>query len=193
MSLFLRDKCQEKLDSVGLNNYHVRVNDSKNIYIAGECGKPLVTIEGISLSRKSPSLDEIKLATDLLDDFLSKHLILIKDYISTKNYSDSLKIPLKVNIKNSKVVKNAYYDYWILKFSPKYFKEDDEISITNEGKISVPSISFNLDEEIDVFINPILSKAELKAIKKWLKDFDEYTSAKEKENLLLQKLNSCEI
>ncbi len=90
MSLILRKECQTPLDTYGLAEYHVRINDDKYLTIVGPCGKPLFSISGIVFSRTTPTLTEIAYATELLQEFLIKFKQEILDVIKAK--SDLFKV-----------------------------------------------------------------------------------------------------
>ena len=85
MSLMLRKACQPILDESNLQNYHTEIdNDSGDrcLRIVGECGKPLMQINGINFSRAAPTKVEIEYATELLQAFLVKYKNKIDKYVT---------------------------------------------------------------------------------------------------------------
>lgn len=81
--LLLRKECQPLLDAVGLGNLHIEVQD-KCVVLVGECGKPLVSVKGISFSKPTINSVEREYAVELFDKFLAKYATDINTYITAK-------------------------------------------------------------------------------------------------------------
>lgn len=197
MSLMLRKKCQTLLDNVGLDMYHVQVQDAnKYLQIVGECGKPLCSIEGIRLSRAAPNAAEIELALELFDAFLAKHAGTFKSFIAAKARADQAVIPESVdNLPSCVVQKHAYQDHWELEFHPLNMPAGAIVTAKSNGKISMSAYSCDIndiDDDFDTFGYGLRS-IELSAVDGWLKACKEYNEATREKKKLLSQLNSCEI
>ena len=83
MSLMLRKNNQDVLDSYGLSDFHVEIDDGyyKTLQIVGGCGKPLVSVPGIRFTRTQPTKVEIEYATELFMNFMDIHGKLIQTYV----------------------------------------------------------------------------------------------------------------
>jgi hypothetical protein len=193
VSLLLRKKCQELLDNVGLENYHVQVNSSnKYLEIAGECGQVLVTIEGIRLSRMSPSVPEIDLALELFDAFLARHTPTFHEFLQAKAVADKVSTPETPPLQNVKVEKAAYRDYTEMEFymvqcpgSPCFVK--------SSGEVVFPARTVNIYKEPDHTLCLALTTKENILVRKWVDGFRLHTEAVKARDRALAKLSSCEI
>lgn len=87
--LLLRQACQPVLDSYGLNDLHVTIKD-KTLTIVGGCGKPLVSIGGITFAKSSVSEKERIFVLSLFEAFMSKHSAAIIKYITEKKAFNAL-------------------------------------------------------------------------------------------------------
>lgn len=194
MSLFLRKACQEHLDGVGLQNYHIQVDDaSKCLLIVGECGDTLVSIAGIRLSRMAPGDKEIELAIDLFDDFLAKHTGTFKEFIAAKIRADRAQIPLTPpNLMDAKVVDTSYQNYWQLTFDLKSLPST-RVTVRSNGYVHVPGMTFDLVLDPSDSIQHCISTAERRSIESWMKACTEYHEATTQKERLLEALSSCEI
>lgn len=85
MSLILRQSCQPILDDNGFDNFHVEISNDLEMYIAGECGQPFCPVKGVKFSRRSPSTREVSYAAELLDAFMAKHAVAMRDFIDMKH------------------------------------------------------------------------------------------------------------
>jgi len=192
MSLFLRKACQENLDNVGLENYHIQVDEStKCLQIVGECGQILTSITGIRLSRMAPAPHEIKLAVELFDDFLAKHTATFKEFVAVKAKADNAVIPQTVALDKAQVTKQHYNDLWELRF--RMTNRDHTVTVTSNGLISMTSVAQNISEVPATYFTLGLTKTEYAVVKKWLEataDFHKWTKRKKK---LLEILGTCEI
>lgn len=194
MSLFLRKACQKNLDGVGLQNYHIQVDDtSKCLLIVGECGDVLVSIAGIRLSRMAPGDKEIELAIELFDDFLAKHAGTFKEFIAVKIRADKSKIPFVVpGLLDCVVQKIGYKNYWQLSFCMKS-EPSVSVNVKSDGSFFINSFSTNLVTDPDDNIQLSLSSTESNAVRKWIKSCNEYHIATEEKTKLLEILSTCEI
>ena len=93
MSLMLRKYCQNTLTNVGLADYHVGMSESKHMVIAGECGRPLLTVAGITFPKLAPTKVEIEYADVLLIEFLRTHKPEIDKYLKLHNRFLALPVP----------------------------------------------------------------------------------------------------
>jgi hypothetical protein len=196
MSLFLRKKCQEKLDEVGLENYHVQVDEtSKCLMIVGECGQIMTTIVGIRLSRMAPNEKEIDLALELLDDFLTKHADNFREFLKVKARAEQAKVPQAEDLpdlQNVSISKQTYHEYWELNFEPLYAPA--EVTVRSTGKITLHQVSLEADdpEEFDKMGNG-LTLAEMNSVRYWLDQCSGYQKAIEEKKHVLSILSSCEV
>lgn len=107
MSLMLRKYCQPTLFRAGLGDYHVNMDAAKNMVVSGECGKPLLTITGITFPKPAPTKVEIEYAEELLVTFLQAHKGELDRYIKLHNKFISIPIPaeevgtMKIKISNA--------------------------------------------------------------------------------------------
>jgi len=200
MSLFLRIACQERLDAVGLANYHVQIDESsKVLQIVGECGQTLTNITGIRMSRMAPPMREIDLAVDLFDSFLAKHTGTFKEFIAAKAKADQVKIPDKFKALQQTELYQDYSKNWSLKFVPKAYIFKNEKSYTSqvsdEGrlKLSPPDVNVLKNPEKAAQLIQGLTAEEFKEIQSWVDAVQVYTKALARKEELLKTLNSCEI
>lgn len=194
MSLFLRKACQENLDGVGLQNYHIQVDEgTKCLQIVGECGDVFVSITGIRLSRMAPADKEIDLAIELFDDFLAKHTGTFKAFLDAKIRADKSKIPLEVKgLLDAEVTKPNWQDYWNLKFSMKA-APDQTIEVQSNGSVKIPQFQFDMVDDPKVNIQPVLTPREVLSVQKWILACTEYHEATKEKTRLLEVLSTCEI
>ena len=82
MSLTLRQKTQDALNNVGLDDYHTRINENKYLAIVGPCGQPLMTVTGIEFTRREPTIAEVAYAVELFETFLLDHGAEIQNYLT---------------------------------------------------------------------------------------------------------------
>lgn len=194
MSLFLRKACQENLDNVGLENYHIQVDEgSKCLQIVGECGDVFVSITGIRLSRMAPAEKEIELAIDLFDAFLAKHAGTFKSFLDAKTRADKAEIPTEVpGLLNVDVSHQKWQNYWTLNFDMKNAPETT-VDVHSDGVLKIPMFQFDLVEDPTVDIQPALAAIEANAVRKWIRSCTEFNDATAEKERLLAVLSSCEI
>lgn len=190
----LRKKCQSLLDDVGLDNYHIQINEAHKILeIVGECGQSFVSIHGIRLSRMAPNDKEIELALELFEAFLVKHTATFKEYIKAKHAANLCHIPKEVEgLTGCSIYRNAYQDTYTLTFKTPN-NDSRNISIGSNGQVSFTAFSMDLNEcpASDIFECP--SEEEIALALKWLEDCNEYQELTDKAESLKNKLSSCEI
>jgi hypothetical protein len=110
--LLLRQSCQPLLDSAGLSDLHVSI-ENKCLTIVGSCGKPIVTIGGIKFSRTTVSAEEREFATSLFDKFLIKYNSDIVAFITAKKAFLATKKPeLPVGAKTSNFSTSMRFVQW---------------------------------------------------------------------------------
>jgi hypothetical protein len=194
MSLFLRKECQQLLDDVGLEMYHIQVGETnKNLEIVGECGQLLTTIAGIRLSRMAPNKDEIVLAIELFDDFLAAHTGTFKQFIAAKIRADAASIPREVpGLLNAEVTAPYYNEVWALSFSMGSIPTI-KVVVDSSGNVKIPAIAANLVTDPKDDINHHLSTKEEYAVREWIKACNEYNIATKEKTSLLEILNTCSI
>jgi hypothetical protein len=194
MSLFLRKACQDHLDGVDLQNYHIQVDDStKCLQIVGECGDVLVSITGIRLSRMAPGDKEIALAIELFDDFLAKHAGTFKSFIEAKIRADKAAIPTRVpGLLNANVAKPNYQGYWALTFQLGA-NSDVTVSVRSDGKVSIPSYTVEVLSNPEQSLQCSFSVKEENAVRSWIVSCAEFNTATSDKETLLTMLSACEI
>lgn len=193
MSLVLRKKCQSLLDGVGLDMYHIQVNeDNKYLEVAGECGQTLVTIQGIRLSKMAPGEAEIELALELFDAFLARHAATFKAFISAKKKAEQCVKPPTPKLEEAKVAKHVYYDKYELTFRMQNW-DNSICTVSNDGEVSIPSRTIHaLKDPESLMVQPLRSSEQV-AIRRWVEAFNEYTEANNVKTKALEKLTTCEI
>ncbi len=184
MSLILRKECQTPLDTYGLAEYHVRINDNKQLTIVGPCGKPLFSISGIIFSRVTPTLAEIEYAKELLQEFLIKFKQEILDVIKAK--SDLFKVQssmteLPDNFEKS-YANSKYITYYSSNEMLRYYPKDN-------------SFMYRIPDYTD--ISDIVLIYKVTKIKKQLKDlmtqWEVECNAEDKYSDALSILTTCTI
>lgn len=89
--LLLRKSCQEVLDAHGLDMLHIEVQN-KYLCIVGECGKNIVSINGINFTKSKINENERDYATELFYTFIKKYKKKLKALINArKALKDSVK------------------------------------------------------------------------------------------------------
>jgi len=194
MSLFLRKACQDNLDGVGLENYHIQVDENtKCLQIVGECGDVLVSITGIRLSRMAPADKEIELALELFDDFLAKHAGTFKEFIAAKIRADKASIPKIVpGLMNCTVDKGMYQEFHQLTFDMSA-DPNREVTVRSNGYFSMPSLQIDMVKFPDADIQLSITATERKAVRNWVNACTEFNKAINIKTELLTKLSACEI
>lgn len=92
MSILIRKGCQDLLDDAGLSMTHVGI-ESKTLCIVGECGQPILHINGIKFDTTVPKKAEIAYAIELFEAFLTKHKEAITNFIKAKREFNQLDFP----------------------------------------------------------------------------------------------------
>jgi hypothetical protein len=98
MSLILRKKCQTILDGNDVDFLHADI-DPNGLFLrlVTECGKPIVTIHGVTFSRKSPTNAEVEYAVELLDAFMVKHGDKLREYVKLSRAATAMEDTPLVN------------------------------------------------------------------------------------------------
>ena len=130
MSLMLRKQCQEHLNAIGLTSFHVSINDNKNLTIVTKCGKPFVTVYGISFNRSSPTNAEIEYASELFEQFLTQHKKALDNYINEYDSFHSLPV-IEQRVDEFYVNEYGLSVPWDV----KYMDGPMEIRVIKSGKI----------------------------------------------------------
>lgn len=161
--LLLRQACQPVLDSYGLNDLHVTIKD-KTLTIVGGCGKPLVSIGGITFAKSSVSEKERTFAISLFEAFMSKHSAAIVKYVTEKKAFKALPelVPPTnwgfYSTHNQNFMKNVELPYNMLVYSSGH------IMISQNGYFKTTP---------DELINTLKSiKKDIPACVKYLEDYD---------------------
>jgi len=82
MALMLRKACQPILDKYDMNAFHADIHaSSKYLMLFTPCGKNFATVHGVLFGRLQPSKVEIDFATELLEDWIKRHVKVIEAYI----------------------------------------------------------------------------------------------------------------
>jgi len=119
MSLLLRKACQVHLDAIGLTSFHTGITEQKRLAIYTTCGKPFITIWGVSFNRTSPTNAEIEFASELFAQFLIRHQTAIEDYIDAYDKFHSL---TPVESETAGISIRVYGDYIYAYFTSSIFK-----------------------------------------------------------------------
>jgi len=193
MSLMLRKTCEECLYKAGLESFHVQINtDNKYLEIVTECGKPFVSVSGITFARLTPTIAEIDYAEELLTAFIIKHKIAIDRVIlKSKKINNQIdlvdvypKFSFEVNGHYSKVPRSVSYKDDIF-FVRVHRDNKIKISICNEDKTSDKLMS---DIELFTF-NKNLHLQAIELLAKWVKQYKE----EQELDVLKNELATCEI
>lgn len=193
MSLFLRKECQTLLDNVGLNNYHIQINENyKYLEIVGECGQSLCVINGIRLSRMAPAPAEIKLALELFEAFLVKHAATFKEFTKIKAEVDVIKIPQTIpEIPKINILQSNYDKSWQVQFDMENWPKQ-EVFIYSTGQISIDFNEHIKNPQTDP-LQATFTEQETIGVRNWLLACKKYNELSKKKENLLETLNSCEI
>ena len=82
MALMLRKACQPSLDEANLHEFHADIDpSSKNLVLFTPCGKRFAIVHGVVFGRLQPTNGEIEYAVSLLQQWLAKNNVLIRQYI----------------------------------------------------------------------------------------------------------------
>jgi hypothetical protein len=192
MSLLLRKACQPLLNSVGISETHVSINDNKRLAIVGQCGQPLITIHGIVFTRKEPTKAEIEYCMELLEEFFDLHIKKILAYMKALQKFKSMPKPnpeakgYKINIP-----------------TPWEAERGEKATITYSdfpAKITLPEdindawkLDLLDDVSVDDLTNYTYNRKAMLAAHKHLLDFLHHKTAGENVQDLLAELNKCEI
>lgn len=194
MSLFLRKACQELLDNVDMENYHVEVDkDTKCLKIVGECGQLFTVINGIRLSRIAPPMREINLAVELFDAFLIKHASTFHELAETRRIKANLKLPKKVEgLAGCEYHEGKYGNPNSITF---YVQKDPErkIQAYSDGDVTFYTRKIKTNKEDPSLLSAALSKKEEQLVHDWIKGQKDFDNIHKREEKLLNKISSCEI
>jgi len=195
MSLLLRQACQKSLDDFGLNNYHVRINEhSKTLTVVGECGAELINVHGIRFSRNTPTKDETEYAATLLDAFMGKHGVDVKDFITRNTLLKNTPKPVAKDGENYDSSYEGYdednmnlysYEYTSIMgpFSVTVYTQDSNIAMrtTNGPKPEKEALAYRV------------THAMLKVARKKLQVYADYKVLEEEVDFVKSKLSKCDI
>ena len=188
--------CQEKLDGVSLQNYHVEIDaHSKCLKVVGECGDDLVIIPGIRMSKMAPTASEMDLALELFDAFLTKHAHVFHQFMDAKNAAENIKIPKTADLPNA-CIKQDYYGKWILEFlSAAPFNDeigDRNITAGCDGRIAISRAIIQVNDLVEDQVVMVNAK-ELSEIRKFVNALTEYNRLMDAKKEALELINSCKI
>lgn len=189
MSLILRKNCQEHLNSIGLTSFHVGINDNKKLVIYTTCGKPFITVWGISFNRVSPTKDEIEYASELFNNFLIRHQQEIEDYINA--YDNFYGLPIVKQITDLFSIRNYTYDRHI-RFTSGNF--NIKATVPKDGN---EAAEFYIDSLIEHDKNSICASAinttDCNAALTYLAKYTAYIIEKDKLEALQTRLATCDV
>lgn len=192
MSLILRKECQPLLNIKGLGETHVAINGNKNLEIVGKCGQPLVSIHGISFTRREPSRAEITYCVELLEEFLDTHINEIVTYMnalqkfralpipdpSSKGYEIS--VPAEWEMSRGYKAKLTYEDFPLI--IQIFLDPQKALSIDILDKVTIDDVS-----------NYQFNPKHLRAARLYLTRYLDYEVEKTALSDMKIKLNTCEI
>lgn len=175
MSLLLRKDFQDVLDKIPeLVNLHASINKNKQLELVTECGKSVVTIQGIKFTKLSPTHAERAYAIELFQAFINKHFSLLCDYLT-----------LLYKVKNRKEIQPPKLFNKSDSWSSQYSYEDSEASYFIKGNslIIKPKSweTYKVNQSI------------LKCVKQYFKDKEQYDNEDTVLSELIKKLMSCDI
>jgi hypothetical protein len=150
--LLLRQTCQPILDSYGLSELHVVIQD-KTLTIVGSCGKPLVAIGGITFSKSSISEKERTFATELFETFMVKYSADIIKYVTEKKAFAAL--PELILPKDFML--NSSYSNYCLQIDPGTY-QGMIIKIDPTGQMSVSTDKLTFTPNIIVELIQAVAK-----------------------------------
>jgi len=195
MSLILRRDCQQLLNDNSMSSAHVAIDTSEKVLvIAGECGKPIVIVHGISFTRLPPTLAEIAYAKDLLEKFLVKYSAAIQKYMVAKTVFNTWDVYNKVSDDGTFTINciNNYIAFSDRKYSITWDDGLFTIIYNNKNKL----YEINVRNDIEKLISLDTFKYNREKAKEAINYLDEYIFyIKEEERLrgMLAKLSQCDI
>jgi hypothetical protein len=193
MSLLLRKACQPTLEEFKLDNFHVAINtDTKYLEIVSECGKPLLTISGITFTRLQPSGAEIEYAVELLTNYFSTHAAKITTYIKALHKFNAKPVFLRKTDKYLIVFTNNYVNGKTISTASGIIYTDGMCNCS--FNIHNSQIFATLtDQSFDAFSRYKPSKQAFNDACKYIDAFIVYEAEKDKVEELLKELSVCNI
>ena len=179
MSLILRQMAQDKLDAAGFPNLHADIDVNLHLSIKTECGKPLVSIFGITFSRKAPTIKEMEYAIELFEAFLAKHNSTITKALDLQKQLNDLVEPTHTDME---------FETKYSSDTVKFIKGENTVTFKSDGTLHSHS---KMDRE--TFNNFKITKA------MWTKAEEYFDWIDTKRNLEGQKneawavMNQCDI
>lgn len=191
--LLLRKECQPLLNAVGLNNLHIEIQD-KCLVLVGECGKPLVSVKGISFSKPTINSVEREYAVELFEQFLTKYEADITAYITDKKAFALIPIP-SVGTGFTTSMDTTGYQTALKTFYTVSFKVDlpgqvGSIAVT----VSENGVTFNSAipfTEIETLAETL--RINVCAADAFIADMKAYTDESNRIATMREKLSACDI
>ena len=159
--LMIRQLGQDILNTYALDDYHLTTDGNRNLQIQDDNGNVLLSPNGIQFSKSNPTKKEINYSLELLDNFLSKHFIIIKAYLDKlkafrlmekpKEKFDKFKMsaPYKHYGKNETFYTLTYTDKffkWSFKLDTKVNVKPDSVEVNNNFSPNELK-EYNFDEQ----------------------------------------------
>ncbi len=101
--LLLRQACQPLLDDKGFTQFHVEIDHNKNLAIKGECGQTIVSLSGISFTKRTITSKERDFAISLFTKFLDKNHKKLQDFVKVSKITKDIKRPRSEDYPNLQV------------------------------------------------------------------------------------------
>ena len=188
MSLLLRKACQEHLDAMGLTSFHTGITEQKRLAIYTTCGKPFITIWGVSFNRTSPTNAEIEFASELFAQFLIRHQTAIEDYIDAYDKFHSL---TPVESKTAGISIRVYGDHVYAYFTSNVYKL--KYNVKRSSGNSELSIEGTLSREPSKLIGQAIRKDDCDAALRYLAKYITYDKQHTDLQDLESNLSKCDI
>ncbi len=193
MSIILRQGCQHLLNEMELDFIHTDIQN-KILTIVGECGQPLLPINGIKFGSSNPTKQEIGYAVGLFEKFLEKHGEQLQEFIAEKKKYKIVEAPIKPDSLKKYPNGGNRYDH----------TDNDAYRVYNkEYGFAYNSINKSSNNKNHITFDRNSSREEIKAAMeddvffeiadKFFKEQNEYTKGATKMNELRNNLNKCDI
>ncbi len=193
MSIILRQGCQHLLNEMELDFLHTDIQN-KILTIVGECGQPLLPINGIKFGSNNPTKQEIGYAVGLFEKFLDKHGDQLQEFITEKKKYKIVEAPVKPDSLRRHPNGGIIYDHIDNDVYRVYNKEygftynSDNKPINNRNFITFDRSPIRKEVILAMQDDEFFEVAD-----KFFKEYNEYTKGAAKMNELRNNLNKCDI
>lgn len=189
--LLLRKECQPLLDAAGLGNLHIEVQD-KCVVLVGECGKPLVSVKGISFSKPTINSVEREYAVELFDKFLAKYATDINTYIAAKK-AYAVMVPPTMSpdfsiTQNSTGYGSSLKTFPSVNFTINFTDKTMKVAVTDDGITFTGAIPVS---ELETLADKL--RDNICAADAYIADFRIYTDERKRVEELQNNLAACDI